>query len=58
MMKFNQGAQKAQTELAKKENDLVAPIVEKIKKVEVTIPLVSDFVYLHLLISVTYFKNL
>jgi outer membrane protein len=33
MMKFNQNAQKAQTELAKKENDLVAPIVDKIKKV-------------------------
>lgn len=33
MMKYNQIAQKAQIELGKKENDLVAPIVEKIKKI-------------------------
>lgn len=33
MMKYNQNAQKAQIELGKKESDLVAPIVDKIKKI-------------------------
>ena len=33
MAKFNQTAQKAQAELGKKESDLLAPIVDKMKKV-------------------------
>jgi outer membrane protein len=33
MQKFNQTAQKAQGDLQKKESELLAPIVEKMKKV-------------------------